>query len=413
MAQNDFNLDIFRPLPLVRNSERGDFKACPAKWHWRWNRGLVPRMPKFDAAYFGTLWHLLWAKVYTPPGKDGFVRSISNPNEIHQLWDDLTKSTYATVSGVGYFDEDDEKEFFDSIKLGHFMIDGQLAQWNLDPAWEIIMPEQRFKAKVPFNKFQQQLPLSYWLGLGYPRGANSGGYIADLRGTFDLPVLDHSGEKIKAQIIDWKSTINRQTMKQLNKDDQGGTYLSIATAFLRSAGLIPKDMAVEYMIFSWARKAMPPDPEKCDEQGRIRNQPQKQHYKEALRNAGIIDSEFDASIPQFSKIANEAGIKVYGEISKRQGSALFWRDIVRRNKANRLRQMARIADDVQAMAAVRAGQQPILKNPDIHCNWCQFNDLCDIDEDGGDTEGFIKDVYKFSDPYADHRPNAENSKQVK
>lgn len=410
----NFQTDIFRPLPIVRNSERGDFKQCPAKWNWRWNMGLVPKMPKYDARWFGTLWHLLWATVYKPPGKDGFVRSIAKPSEIHELWDELVKNIHSSVSGVGYFDENMDYEFWEASKLGHFMIDGQLREWNLDPAWEVLMPEQRFSANVPFNRRQQEIPLAYWSQLGYPRGANSGGFIAKLAGTFDLPILDHSSGKPVPMIVDWKTTNKRQTMKQWNKDDQMGTYISIATQFLRAKGYITKDMAVEYMTFSFARKAMPPDPEKVDDQGRIRNKPTKKHFVEALLNSPKstfgMDELQSFSLSALQEIASEAELKVHGEVSKSQGSALFWRDIVRRNKANRLRQMARIADDVQAMAAVRAGLQPILKSPDDHCNWCDYSDLCDIDEDGGDTKGFIKDVFKVDDPYADHRKDAINSK---
>jgi hypothetical protein len=124
---------IFLPLPLIRNSERADYKTCPAKWNWRWNMGLVPKMTKQDARWFGSIWHLLWATVYTPPGKDGFERAIIKTTEIHQLWDELSKDAYTTVSSAGYFDDDKEREFWDAIKLGHFMIDGQINKWRARP----------------------------------------------------------------------------------------------------------------------------------------------------------------------------------------------------------------------------------------------------------------------------------------
>ena len=368
-------------------------------------------MEKQDARWFGSMWHLVWATVYTPPGKDGFVRTITKPEEIHQLWDDLTKNTYTTISCDKYFGEDDEKEFYDAVKLGHFMIDGQLRQWNLDPQFEVIMPEQRFRANVPFNTRQQKQPLNHWTRLGYSRGANSGGYIALLVGTFDMPVFDHASGKPIPKILDWKTTNKRNNAKQMNKDNQTGTYMAISTMVLRSMGLIQKDQSCEEMIFSYARKALPPDPEKVDDQGRIRNQPTIKDLQNALLCHNFDEDELKGlKKEQLDVLARTAGLKVYGEISKNQGAPLFWREVVRRNKANRLRQISRIADDAEAMAAVRAGVSPVLKAPGEHCNWCDFSDLCDIDEDGGDVADFKKQMFKFEDPYKDHQEGAENSK---
>lgn len=131
-------------LPLIRNSERSDFKSCPKKWQWRWVDGLIPAMPKQDARWFGTIWHLLWATVYTPPGKDGFVRGVTSHDEIHALWDELTKNAYTSVSGQPYFGEDDEMEFNDACVLGHLMIDGQLKNGILILALKCLCQNKDF-----------------------------------------------------------------------------------------------------------------------------------------------------------------------------------------------------------------------------------------------------------------------------
>jgi PD-(D/E)XK nuclease superfamily len=401
------------PLPLMRNSERNDFKQCPAKWNWRWNLGLVPAMPRQDARWFGTLWHLLWATVYTPPeGKDGFTRAITNPAEIHELWDKLTKDAYVTVSSGPYFDEDKEREYWDAIELGHFMIDGQLKKWRLDPGYEVLMPEQRFHAKIPYNARQIE---TYDMGSFNPRvpWLPTGKFICEGRGTFDLPIRDHTDGRALVRILDWKSTNRKDNLKQANKDDQIGMYIGVSTGFLRAAGLIPTNEAVQGAIWSFAKKAKPPDPSKVDDEGRVRNNPQKKHYLEALREAKIDVPGMDKfKIDDLASLANDAKIKVWGEVSARQGGPLFWREVIQRNKANRLRQISRIADDAEAIALVRSGNAPVTKNPAEHCNWCDYTDLCDIEEDGGDTEGFIRDAFKYEDPYADHREGAFNSKVI-
>lgn len=393
-------------LPLVRNSERSDFKGCPKKWDWRWNQGLVPAMPKQDARWFGTQWHLLWATVYTPPeGQDGFTRAITKPSEIHALWDDLTANAYTSVSGDPFFDDDQEKEWNDACELGHIMIDGQLAEWNLDPAFEVLMPEQRFKMLVPYNE-RQIKRLTNKGTIGTPRN------IGILHGTYDMAIRDHTDSKPIPKILDWKTTSARTNDKQLNKDDQTGTYLSTGTVSLRSLGLIKPDEAVEYMIFSFARKAKPPPDRTVDEQGRVRNKPQKNHYMLAINglSGDLLVTEKD-SLAAMERIAKGMNLTVFGEVSKNQGSPLFWRDVVRRNRDNRANQIARIADEVQLMQMARSGEIPIVKSPGQHCNWCDYSDLCDIDEDGGDTKGFIQDVFKYDDPYGDHRENAVNSKE--
>lgn len=400
-------------LPLIRNSERSDFKTCPAKWNWRWHMGLIPATPKQDALWFGTIWHLLWATVYTPPeGADGFTRSITNPVEIHDLWDELAKDSYTTISCAPFFDEDKEKEYWDAITLGHVMIDGQLRTWNLDPHFEVLMPEQRYSAKIAFNSRQKGLPLQHWTDLGYPRGAASGGYIVKAVGTFDLPVRDHSDGRGRVWIVDWKSTNRKENLKQANKDDQLGMYIAVSTGFLRAAELIPATEEVAGGMWSFAKKSMPPPSDKVDPEGRVRNLPTIKHFKEALLEFGFVDEDFKGlKKDDLERLATDAKLKVWGEVSKNQGGALFWREPVVRNKANRLRQIARIADDSEAIAAVRAGLMPVTKNPDAHCNWCPFTDLCDIDEDGGDTQDYINNVFKYEDPYADHRAGAQNSKE--
>lgn len=195
-------------------------------------------------------------------------------------------------------------------------------------------------------------------------------HIAELVGTFDMPIRDHSDGHIK--IVDHKTAAAYDfVLAYLVKDDQGGTYIAVGTQALRGAGLIGPDEAITGMIFNFARKAKK-DVRPQDSMGRFLNKD--------------------------------------GSISKRQPAPYFWRDNVERSKENRLRQIRRIADDVEQMQMVRNGLMGIIKSPGKHCSWCDFRDLCDIDEDGGDTEQFIKDVFKKGDPYHDHRQGAVNSK---
>ncbi len=44
-------------LPVIRQSERVDFKRCMKKWFWRWRKGLVPEQTEYGALILGTWMH--------------------------------------------------------------------------------------------------------------------------------------------------------------------------------------------------------------------------------------------------------------------------------------------------------------------------------------------------------------------
>lgn len=358
-------------LPFLRNSERAALKTCPAKWNWGWNGGGEPglgltlKMPVKNAAWFGTIVHVALAEWYAPAGgKNGFVRGRDPRETIAEGF----KNEYATISAGPYWNEVSEQEYWDAAKLGEIMMTAYLAEYGVDESWEVLMPEYRFNVKIPYNRRQLERlelgsfsPVSGWLP--------EGNFITRLFGTFDMPIRDHVDGHVK--VVDHKTTNKKENIVWLEKDDQTGTYVAVATQVLRQKGFISDKEAVVGAIWNYLRKGKP-DSRPTDELGRALNKD--------------------------------------GSVSKSQPSPLFWRIDLRRNKHNRLRQIERIADDAETMATIRAGHLPILKNPAEHCGWCEFKELCAVDEDGGDVEQFKKDVFKVQDMYADHRPKAINSK---
>lgn len=389
-------------LPLLRNSERHSFKTCPFQWQLGWQRGLKPAMARTDARWFGTMIHLALAEYYTPPGgRSGFARG-ADPLE---TWEKLTADAYAYVSSGAYFDDSKEAEFYDAAKLGQAMLSGYMKKWKDDDRWEVLMPESRFKTMIPFTRDQIARRKDFL------DGKIAFKYITELAGTFDMPIRDYSFPEPTIMVVDHKTTNKKENVKYLVKDDQAGTYISVSTAVLRANGLIGEKEYVKGAIFNYLRKAFPKDDETRDEQGRVRNKPKKEHYVEAF---AAIDYHVPprTSLAEMEKIAAALpGFKVYGDISKNQGVDLFWRIPVMRSKASRLRQIRRIAEDAELIGLAKQGEIPILKNPGDHCNWCDFNDLCDLDENGDDTEGFIEALYTQVDMYADHRDGAINSKE--
>ena len=357
-------------LPYLRNSERSAFKTCPAKWNWGWNGGGQPglgltlQMPTRSAAWFGSLVHVALAEWYAPAGgKNGFVRGRDPRETIAEGF----KNEYTTISAGPYFDEVAEKEYWDAAELGQIMMTAYMAEYGVDETWEVLMPETRFNVKIPYTARQhiKYIDMSDRIAL-----SSDDRFITRLVGTFDMPIRDHMDGHVK--IVDHKTTNKKENIAWLEKDDQTGTYVAVSTRYLRRAGFISDKEAVVGAIWNYLRKGKPDTREK-DELGRALNKD--------------------------------------GSVSKVQPSPLFWRVDLRRNKHNRLRQIERIAEDAETMAIVRAGVLPVLKNPAEHCGWCEFKELCAVDEDGGDVEQFKKDVFKTQDMYADHRPNAINSKE--
>src|SRR6185295_5270247 len=182
------SLEQFRPVPMVRNSERNDFLTCQKKWDWAWNQGLELKMPTSDALWFGTAWHVTWAQFYTPPMNNGVrAKGFVRGRDPHETWDEQMKEVYRTIP-TGDYDGEEEYKFVSAQELGHIMIDGQLEMWKGDPQFEVIWPEQRFRANIPFNDRQSRMPTSHWVSIGLQSRA----YICTIVGTFDLPVRDHS-----------------------------------------------------------------------------------------------------------------------------------------------------------------------------------------------------------------------------
>lgn len=348
-------------LPLLRNSERYSFKRCQTQWHWGWNLGLVPAQTKQDARWFGTGIHLALAEYYTPPSGDGFKRG-RNPLE---TWEEFCVGHNAILKAGDYYDDNAEYEFVQAKELGDSMLTEYLAMYGDDSHWEVLMPETRFESHIPYTRDQIRRGVPLKLGM-------SDIAITKIVGTFDMPVRDHSFPKPRIMVVDHKTTNKRENTKHLVKDDQAGTYIAVGTYYLRKSGLIDQDEAIDGMIFNYLRKAKPPDKPR-NAQGQVLNKD--------------------------------------GSVSKVQPAPLFWREQVMRSKANRLAQIRRIAEDAEQIAMARAGMMPLLKSPGEHCNWCDFSDLCDIDENGDDFDGFVEAVFKRQDQYADHREGAINSKE--
>lgn len=363
-------------LPYLRTSERTLAKRCLQAWWWSYREGLKPNAFKADARWFGTGVHLALASWYIPGLKRG-----RHPAETWREWCGETVTFLRSVKREATAEQTD---WVDARELGVTMLEGYVKQWGSDEAWEVIQPEYRFHVLV-----------------GKPA-------VVRMVGTFDGVIRDHADGKIKLMEHKTAATISTG---HLTLDEQAGTYWAVATHELRTQKIIGAQESLWGIEYNFLRKGTPDERPK-DAQGYATNQPTKAHYIEALTTMD------DWTEPELKKmklddlegIAAANHIRVTGDRSKVQPAALFLRKAIRRTAAERAIQLRRIQDDLQHMNAVRDGVLPITKTPARECSFCDFADMCELHEAGGDWEAYRDFAYHVEDPYGDHRPGAQNSK---
>jgi hypothetical protein len=395
----------------LRTSERRDFLRCPQKWYWAWRCGLRALNDDPDALWFGTGIHLALAKWYCGPG----AKRGPHPAE---SWEEYAKDSFRVIKTLQDIDEEAEAKWVDAQQLGIVMMQEYVKLYGEDEHKLIISPEKTFKLRVPWPKDQKL----------YPEGPDEENesapdYLFDYVGTFD-GVWRHADSGLI--MLDEHKTAAQIATGHLPLDPQAGSYWAVAGRTLRQEGLIGPKETLWGIEYNFMRKALP-DERPRDAQGYACNKPEKKHYVAALVAAQAIahpetqhgrDKEragihLSASalmawkLDQLKLMAEHNGITVLGERSKVQPAKNFERVPVHRTSKENVKQLTRMQHEGLHMQAVRDGVLPVLKNPDRSCNQgamrCQFYEMCEFDEAGGDWREFAKEAFVVEDPYADHR----------
>lgn len=357
---------------FLRTSERTLFKRCIQAWWWSYREGLKPNAFKADARWFGTGIHLALAHWYAP----GFKRG-AHPAE---TWAAYCGDTVGFLRSVGHDSTAELPDWVDARELGTAMLQGYVEKYGTDESWEIFAPEYRFHVLI-------------------------GG--ANFVGTFDAAFRDHEDDHIK--LLETKTAASIST-KHLTLDDQAGGYWAVATHELRTQDVIGPKESLWGIEYNFLRKGMPDDRPK-DAEGYATNQPLKEHFVAALAAPDWPISELNKmSKAKLETLADQSKLVVLGERSKVQSPPLFLRKAIKRTAAERRIQIQRIQDDLQHMNAVRDDTLPVTKTPTRECSFCDFAEMCELHESGGDWKTYRDFAYHVEDPYADHRPGAQSSK---
>lgn len=374
-------------IPMLRNSERSTFKHCPQLWEWAWVEGLEKRGRAAPPLWFGTGVHLALANWYCGPG----LKRGPHPAE---TWEAYAKDAIETVKIPGLNDED-EDQFVNARDLGISMMENYVKLYGKDEHMYIIQPEQTFSIDVPWPKLPEGHLL---LALAERRKI-----LTRLVGTYDLVYRDLKLEQIW---LEEHKTAAAISTAHLSIDDQGGTYFATASRALEKQGLIKKGERLRGIEYNFMRKGLP-DPRPQNAEGAYTNKPGKKHYHAIFAEHGI---KFKAAtkLDELKAMADEAGLVVLGDVSKRQPAPLFLREKIHRTAKERSSQLRRIQNEAVHIELVRSGVLAATKTPTKQCSrFCSFFDLCELDERGGDTKDFKSRVFGKRDVYADHRKSTD------
>jgi len=361
--------------PLLRTSERGDFKRCPWLWNQVWNEfWRSKREPTW--AWFGTAIHKGLEARYPVGKKRGTVEAMLAAFE--KSLDDEVRRVY-TEGG-----ELDEKEVVDGKELGRAMLLGYVEEFGEDSQWEVIDSEGTFQIDVPHPTKPGKTMVVYC-------------------GTWDLVVWDIIEQVYKV--------VDHKTRKSFPGDwgfytinDQAGSYLWVAPEVLVAKGKLPEDAVIEGLVFNALRKHLP-DNRPLDENGLARNKPQKVHYQTVLDAAKVPYGARDTIAVLHALVSQHLPhVTVYGEVSKVQPAPLFHREEVYRSPEERVTQARRVQEEALWMEQIRKGKLQPVKHTGEDCVRCPIFDMCQLHEQSPEEAWEYRAATMVKrDPYRDHR----------
>lgn len=210
-------------LPVIRSSERVDFKRCPKKWYWNWRRGLVPRKQMFGALDLGTWKHTALEWRYTSEEKitleDAFKRASSAAI--------AAAMTAQTLSQL-------EQEKLEKLQiLGLGMARGYDRFYGDDP--EIAEP------------IGAEIPLEFDI-------ENEQGEVIARHAL--KPDLLYRNQRDEVWLLENK-TAAQITLEHLPIDDQARAYATMAEISLRRQGYLRRGEHVKGVMYNFLRKRMP------------------------------------------------------------------------------------------------------------------------------------------------------------
>lgn len=232
---------------------------------------------------------------------------------------------------------DGADEWMSARSVGIHMLEAFVDEFGEDDRYETIASEQFFSIPVRSKK----------------RGT-SFRYV----GTIDGVWRDLTNDQIV--LIDWKTAASIRT-NHLALDDQAAAYLAFGVPALERSGVLA-GRDCNRIMYTFMRKAEPDS---------------------RTRNADGLYLNKD------------------GSVSKKQPPPMFERVTTFKGSREIARARNRAIHEAREMEMVRLGSLAVLKTTgSMTCGMCEFRDMCEVHEAGGDWHMYADSMFERWDPYA-------------
>lgn len=362
---------------MVRTSERTKFKDCRQAWQWAYVDHLKPIREK-TVFQFGTDTHKVLELRYKPGQKRG-----PRPDKIaKKLWTDRRK------------EHGDSADY--EVKVGNDMVPAdELLVHMMENYYEEYGDDERYKVIASEMTFQVEVM--------HP---DNGKYLFTYVGTIDgvwydnqMDVYVFAEHKTGAGLEPFGAPIYL--------DEQQASYWAYGPIFLEHKGILKPGQEMDHVLYNRLRKGWKDDRPK-NSQGQFLNQPGKDALMAfALEHLEEVPKRATMDVLKGLLEAEGVGWDHLGEVSKNQGTPLFRREQVLRSPDERRITMESVINEAREMKLVRAGKLKVFKRPDKHCGYCEFRDMCEVHETGGDWQALRDNMFRKWDPYKDHTPQEE------
>lgn len=245
---------------------------------------------------------------------------------------------------------EDDEQWVNARELGMAMLRNYVKEYGQDERYRVIAPE------MPF-----QIDLYKANGL----------YICTYVGQLDVVVEDLNTREIG--LMEHKTAASIRT-DHLNMDEQASSYWGIGSLYLKAEKIIPQTKDLDFILYNFLRKH--------DEDKRPRD-------------------------------ADGYALNKDGSISKKQPPPLFERQRVYRGQVERDNLLRRVQYQVAVMKRVADGRSPVFKTILNGCSGmfgCQYREMCEVHECGGDWESVRDATMTTWEPYSAHELQEEKER---